>query len=422
MSNPLAIAAVTTTLRSLLIGRLGAVDVTARPLDKARNGANTNQINLFLYQTAADAALVNMPMPGRGKPGESGQAPLPLTLYYLISSYGQNDDDIQGHRLLGQAMSVLHDHPLLGSAEIRDACAADLAESDLHNQIERVRITREPMSVDEMSKLWMTFKSEYRISAAYQVSVVLIESRRATRTPLPVLTRGSEDEGARTQADLNSPFPTLAEVVFPRRQFSALLGDVLTISGLNLDGTNVRVRLSHPLLAADRVLSPQAGNTATEIHVAIPNEPANLPAGFYSLAVEVIRPGELFSRTTNKVVFALAPEISSPMPMTVARVGNDATINITCRPDVRLAQRAALLVGAREVLADPPPLPPALPPPAPPPALPPQSNTLSFKVSDAVPGEYFVRLRVDGVDSVVFDRSNEDAPPTFDQTQKVTIT
>lgn len=414
MSNPLAIAAVTTTLRSLLIGRLGSVDVTARPLDKARNGANTNQVNLFLYQTAADAALVNLPMPGQGKPGESGLPPLPLTLYYLISSYGQNDDDIQGHRLLGQAMSVFHDHPLLGSAEIRDACAADLAESDLHNQIERVRITREPMSVDEMSKLWMTFKSEYRISAAYQVSVVLIESRRATKTPLPVLTRGSEDQGANTQADLLTPFPTLAEIVFPRRQFSALLNDILTINGFNLDGTNVSVRLSHPLLDDDRLLTPEAGNTATEIRVRIPNEPANLPAGFYSLTVEVIRPGELFSRTTNQVVFALAPQILPPMPMIVARVGNDATISITCRPEVRLAQRAALLLFDREVLA--------VAPPPPPPAPPPQTNTLTFQVLDAVPGEYFVRLRVDGVDSLVFDRSDENAPPTFDQTQKVTIT
>src|ERR1043165_2431488 len=111
MSNALAIAAVTTTLRSLLIRRLGAVSVTARPLDKARNGSNANQVNLFLYQTMRDGALINMPMPRQGSPGESGQPPLPLVLYYLISSYGSNDDDIQGHRLLGQAMSVFHDHP-----------------------------------------------------------------------------------------------------------------------------------------------------------------------------------------------------------------------------------------------------------------------------------------------------------------------
>lgn len=414
MSNALAIAAVTTTLRSLLIGRLGTVSVTARPPDKARNGGNSSQVNLFLYQTMANAALVNTPVPRQGSPGESGQPPLPLTLYYLVSSYGQNDDDIEGHRLLGQAMSVFHDHPLLGTAEIRDACAADLPESDLHNQIERIRITREPMTLDEMSKLWMTFKSEYRISAAYQVSVVLIESNRSNRTPLPVLTRGPEDTGASAQASLTSPFPTLVELVFPERRFSARLGDTLTINGFNLDGTSILIRLSHPLLAADRVLSPQAGNTATQLQVVIPDEPANLPAGFYSLSVEVVRPGELFSRTTNRLAFALAPQISSPLPMTVARTGNNATINITCRPDVRLGQRASLLLGDREVER-------VVPLPGPP-APPPQTNTLTFEVLNAALGEYFVRLRVDGVDSILFDRSDENARPTFDQTQKVTIT
>jgi hypothetical protein len=201
--------------------------------------------------------------------------------------------------------------------------------------------------------------------------------------------------------------------VFPRRRFSALLGDTIIIRGFNLDGSSINVRLSHPLLATERVLSPQPGNTDAQIEVTIPNEPANLPAGFYSLAVDVIRPGELFSRTTNRLVFALAPEILPPMPMTVARAGGDATINMTCRPDLRLGQRAALLLGDREVPA-------FVPPPVP--APPPQTNALTFEVRDAVPGEYFVRLRVDGVDSILFDRSDENAPPAFDQTQKVIIT
>jgi hypothetical protein len=416
MSNALAIAAVTTTLRSLLMSRLG-VEVSARPLDKARNGANINQLNLFLYRTSPEAGLVNTPMPHLAKPREGGFPPLPLNLYYLISSYGQNDDDIQGHRLLGQTMSLLHDHPLLGAAEIRDACLADLPESDLHNQIERIRITREPLSVEDMSKLWMIFKSEYRISTAYQVSVVLIESKRPAKIPLPVLARGTDDKGPHAQSNLLPPFPTLVELIFPRRQFSALLGDGVTISGFNLDGANIAVRISHPLLAADRVLTPEPGNTSTEIVVIIPNEPANLPAGFYSLTAEVTRPGELFSRTTNQLSFALAPAITSAMPMTVARVGNNATINITCQPEVRFVQRASLLLGDREVHAAPPPPPP--PPPAPPPT---QTNALTFEVRNAVPGEYFVRLRVAGVDSLVFDRSSEDGPPVFDQTQKVTIT
>jgi len=46
------------------------------------------------------------------------------------------------------------------------------------------------MSLEDVSKLWTTFQTQYRISAAYEVSVVIIESSRIVKTPLPVLTRG----------------------------------------------------------------------------------------------------------------------------------------------------------------------------------------------------------------------------------------
>ena len=79
MSNALAVAAVTTTLRSLLTTALGGVvSVTAKPLDEARQAA-IDQINLFLYHLAPNAALRNTPMPGQTKPGESGHPPLALS-------------------------------------------------------------------------------------------------------------------------------------------------------------------------------------------------------------------------------------------------------------------------------------------------------------------------------------------------------
>ena len=48
------------------------------------------------------------------------------------------------------------------------------------------------MSSDEMSKLWSAIQSHYRPSAAYHVSVVLIEGNGPRVSPLPVLSRGRE--------------------------------------------------------------------------------------------------------------------------------------------------------------------------------------------------------------------------------------
>ena len=233
MSNPLAIAAVTSTLRNLLTSaaledpELLDVDVSTQPPGIARDGNDANQLNLFLYSTSVDTAFSNTPMPGQSKNGESSMPPLALVLKYLITAYGRNNDDINGHRLMGRSMSALHDHPLLGRAEIETA----LPDADLHNQLERIRITHDVLSVDDMSKLWASFQSGYRLSTGYEVSVVLIESGRPSKTPLPVLTRGEDDRGVSAQGDLTPPFPAITEIIFPDQQVRALPGDTLRLNG-----------------------------------------------------------------------------------------------------------------------------------------------------------------------------------------------
>ena len=223
MSNSLAISAVTATLRRLIIRGVSDLpnqNVTTKPLDKARpNGTAADQLNIFLYQTILNAAWRNMDMPRQVRPGETGQPPLALNLHYLITAYGENDDETKSHGWLGRAMGVLHDHPVLAGQEIQDA----LAGSELESQIERVRITPQPLTLEEMSKLWTAFQTQYRISVAYAVEVVLIESTRRSRTPLPVLTRGEDDRGVSAQADLIPPFPTILDVKPPSEQISARL-------------------------------------------------------------------------------------------------------------------------------------------------------------------------------------------------------
>ena len=415
MSNALAIAAVTATLRSLLSGALEINDVTTKPLDKARTSL-TEQLNIFLYQTMLNGSLRNTTMPHQVRPGETGHPPLALNLFYLITAYGQDDDDSSGHKLLGRAMTALHDHPVLSREDIFKATESPLPDSDLHLQVERLRITPQPMPLEEMSKLWTTFQTQFRISAAYQVSVVLIESTRAARTPLPALARGSQsDRGVTSQANTTPPFPIIFSVTAPDQQFSALLGDTLTITGRNLDGTNLAVRIAHPLLEEDRVLAPLGGSTSTQVRVTIPAEPANLPAGFYTLTVEVTRPGETFSRTTNRLAFPLAPEITSTLPVTVVRDADGMVqFSLDCRPEVRFGQRAALLLGDREILSEPPTAPP-----------PSQTGTLTFEFDNPTPGEapdpveHFVRLRVDGVDSLLINSSG--SVPVFRSNQRVII-
>lgn len=408
MSSPEAIAAVTATLRNLIESAISTEypgsSITTKPLDKARAGTETpNQINLFLYRTEINGAWRNMDMPRQVRPNETGQPPMALVLYYLVTAYGENDDDTAGHRLLGRAMSVLHDHPLLGADEIQAALPG--TDTGLAEQVERVRITPEPLCVDGISKLWSAFQSQYRISAAYQASVVLIESTRATKAPLPVLTRGPADEGVAAQADLTPPFPTLESVEPPNAQPAALLGDLLVLEGHHLGGDNVAVRFMNSRLTGFIEVAPQPGRTDRRITVQIPDQPASWVAGFYTVAALISRTGEP-DRLTNEAPFLLAPRIASGIPATVARdTMNNVTLTLTCSPQVRPAQRAALLLGDREIVAE---------------ARTAQTDPLVFQVSNATAGQFFVRVRVDGVDSLLVDRSQ--TPPVFDSSQRVTIT
>jgi len=406
MSNALAIAAVTATLEAIL-GKAVTADpdlndtqFTALPPDKARGAITTNQLNLFLYQILPDAAWRNRDVPQQVKPGETGVPPLALTLHYLMTTYGRENDTSQpfDHHLLGKAMSVLYDHALLGPDEIQLA----MPGSGLDRQVERVRITLQPLSVEEISKLWTGFATQYRLSVGYEVSVALIDSTQPVRTPLPVLTRGPQDRGIPSQADLVPPFPALDSVVPPNQQPSAQLGDTLTLTGHGLDGTNVGVVFANALWTASVEIPPNPGGTPTQLAVRIPpNLPTVWPAGFYTLAVLVQRPGETYRRTTNHLAFSLAPSITIA-PQTAA--AGSITFTVTCSPEVWPGQSASLLLNDQDLPAS---------------TVGAQTATLTFTASLGK-GVYFGRLRVDGVDSLLVNRSV--TPPVFNPTQQVTIT
>jgi hypothetical protein len=424
MSNQFAIAAVTRTLRNLLnpiiSGDYSVVPedsrptaeilITTLPLDKARNGDDSrNQLNLFLYHTAPNTAWRNMNIPQRVRPGETGFPPLALNLHYIITAYGQENNELVAHLLLGMAMGILHDHAILDREEVETAFAV----SDLHKQIERIRLNPQSISLDETSKLWTGFQAEYRLSAAYEASVVLIDSLRPSRTPLPVLRRGSEDQGVHTLA---SPAPILYTVAPPNSKSSADLGDILTITGRSLDSAHLTVRFHNPLLAEPIEIAPLAGSVGSQMQVQIPtpaddpNVPSQWAVGFYTLAIVVQRP-DLPPWTTNQLPFALAPQVTSLTPNEIAQSSLPAILTLTCFPQIRPDQRVTLLFGNQEIPLD------TINTPADPTA----ETTLTFTLDNIEPEVYVVRLRVDGVDSIPILFSDT-APPQFDDDQKVTIT
>jgi Pvc16 N-terminal domain len=432
MSNSLAIATVTTTLQRLLIQGiidLPGVSVTVKPPDKAFGGgaAAIDQINIFLYQTTPNAAWRNRDIPNQVRPGETSQQPLALSLHYLITASGAGDDDIKSHQWLGKAMSIFHDHWILSRQEIANTIAA-LGDSKLQEQLERVRITPLSLSIEDLSKLWTTFTTPYRLSAAYEVSVVLIESTRPARSPLPVL-----DRSISVQPNFLPPFPTLTQIDIPNAQDVARSGDgslnsgdVITLQGYQLQpeaGETPEINLLHP-----RRLEPlqpsilEDSSSATQIVFRLPDNPDPTPVasdpltdpnqwlvGVYRITVAISRIRQLpdgssnrETRLTNELSLAIAPRITSPPIYTAA----NRNLRITCSPRILPSQRTVLLLGDHQLISTHSTA----------------TNTLDFILpSTVLAGDYFVRLRVDGIDSLLVVRQGTPAKLAFDPGQKVTV-
>lgn len=398
MSNAYAIEAVTMALREVIRGAVEALGTGARvitePPDEARDEGNEQQVNLFLYQTSIAGSWRNEPFPA-GLPGETGFPPLPLVLHYLVTPYVRDADELVGHRLLGASMLALHDHPVLSGREL----TAVGVPAEVSEHIEAVRITPVDTSVDEISKMWTAFQTQYRLSAAYEVRVLLIESTRARKTPLPVLRRGEDDRGPLAQGDTTPTFPLLDAVVSPGGATAARLGDEVVLTGANLAATQVRVWLTHPL-AESILLTPNLA-LHNEIRVEVPN----VPAGHCSVAAR-LTDADGVERLTNAVPLAIAPRITTdPFPTVVRQPDGRVTVRLSVEPDVLAAQRVYLLLGSLSTKAN---------------VLTQATGELVFDVPDVPVGAHLTRVRVDGVDSLLVDRSV--TPPRFDETQKVTVT
>src|SRR5262245_11093271 len=163
MSNALAVATVTATLKHVLTivvqgsGVDSAVVTAVRP--DVASGLPAQGVNVFLYQVSPNAAWRNADTPTRRADGSLLRRPqAALDLYYLFTFYGE-DLTFDQQRLLGTVVRHFHATPVLSRAEIAAVQAAEpvLITSTLSEQIELVRFTPINFSLEEMSKLWSVF-------------------------------------------------------------------------------------------------------------------------------------------------------------------------------------------------------------------------------------------------------------------------
>ncbi|MGV8803576.1 MAG: Pvc16 family protein [Polaromonas sp.] len=442
MSSALAIAGVTAVLRDLLndglinhnvsgvLGSSVTVSVLAPDRVVVMGGSEASQINLFMYLVTPNTGWRNEALPSRDASGrlQLAHAPLALDLHYLLSVY--SGGDLHAEILLGYAMQLLHDMPVLTREAIRTALNPSpnvgaalppalraLVDAGLEDQVEQIKLTPQYLSPEEMSKLWTAMQSHFRPSAAYTASVVLIQARRPVRAPLPVLSRGPVDpltqreRGIAVSPGLAPPLPMLTAAVPPARQPVARIGDTIDLQGHDLDGSGREALLSNERFGIDMALaalaSPGADAAALLRFTLAPGLAATLPVGVYRVGARMLRSGEPAPRETNRLGLTLAPRMTN-LPLAVARDGaGTARFTIEFTPALRAGQDAVLVLGQDEHRPQAVGLTP---------------TTLSFEIAHAPVGSLLARLRIDGIESPVIDLSKTPpATPTF-MDQRVEIT
>lgn len=397
MSNFLAIASVTATLqRELHVAANDAINgaraTVTRP-DGAAGGAPQLGVNIFLYQVTPNGAQRNADLPSRNSDGTIVRRPrIALDLHYLLSFYG-NEAALEPQRLLGGITQRLNSGPILTDTMIKtmlgDGTFNFLAGSDLADEEEPVRFTPLGLSLEELSKLWSVFfQTPYALSVAYQACAVFIEGQETASAGLPV----------RERSITVLPFrsPTIEIVVSGLGpDLPILAGSTLVIRGKKLQGDVTRVSLS----GLEQTPQPQ-DLSDDEIKIALP---AGLRAGINS--VQIVHklmlgnpPAEHRGFESNVAAFVLAPKITKIT--NIATTAAQFTIDLD--PAVRVSQRATLLLnqvpgGASRVI----PLAPVAA----------DTGQVTFPVSGLTPGQYFVRVQVDGAESSLLDL--DPVSPTF---------
>jgi Pvc16 N-terminal domain len=394
MSGYKAIGAVSSTLRTLLLDRMeDQRPVTVAPPGVSVATVSGKRVNLFLYKLAENGFLKNQEIPGRGHPSGYGNPPLSLDLHYLVSVLDPDDTqgmtdtaEIESQEILGDAMRVLHDFAIVDSGLLKQRLtpAGPILDPLLLTEFEKVKLSLSPIGLEELTDVWSALSADFRLSVAYEVCVVQIESTRERQAVLPVLVRRVFVRTFR--------LPHVDEVfreppINGIRTAAAAAGETLRIEGSNLSGTPSRVTLG----GVDAPLVAPARDDQLDVEV-----PASLPIGVHP--VQVVHDIDLGTPTephgaqrSNAVALLLVPTVVDLAPASPPGAAVGDPVTITVDPPVRAGQRVEVLLGDRVVPAQP--VPPGTDP----------TPTVQF-VLPGPAGTHLLRVRVAGAESrLTFD-------------------
>ncbi len=418
MSNFLAISTVTEVLRQMLDAAVardlsgGSRCTAVRPMgDGSSDGLPEIGVNLYLYQVTPNASWRNNDLPTRRNDGTVIQSPkMAVDLYYLLTFYG-DEKRLEPQQALGSVLSAMHSNSALTRQQIINAIKSVdyLSLSNLADEVEQVKFTPVPLSVEELYNLWSgLFQIPYNLSMAYQASVVFLDSEELPQSALPVQRRNLY------VLPLQRP---VIEKIISQDPSGKLIpndkqitpGNKLIILGKHLRGDRVLVRIGGFEVEPQRV---EEGKI--EMILSSPPLPLKaLRAGPQGIQVvhEVLMgtpPEPHMGNESNVEAFVLRPIIISTKISKLMKTGSllSAELHLELSPPVHAGQRLVIMLN--EISSSPEAY-SFYPKP-----FKGDSRSINVSVKGAKPSKYLIRVQVEGGESPLLVDTDRNSP-TYNQ-------
>ena len=303
--------------------------VLPKPPDKIDETA----LGLYLYHISEDNQYKNLQSPGNDTIPVR-YVPMGLNLYYQLSAHSTwsvDGDNYVDQQMLGIALKAFHDYPFIDdSTRVNGMTILDPGVNDLLGPGNKLRIVLQPVTHNEAIGYWNNSSSPPRLSAYYQVSVVLLEPEEITSRAGRVLEYGVHTfiqgaprlESSRNTIEFTTPGGTGRKIEL--RPAQVPVHNRVSFTGTGLTGDSIFLLLKNNRwenpVEVDSVSAWQVAVTRDKIEAAVQeNAYGNviLP-GIYAALVKVIRRSTPrdgstrdFEHLSNDCPFTITPRIDS---------------------------------------------------------------------------------------------------------------
>lgn len=337
------------------------------------------------YRVTPNPSLRGLDLPTRRADGSLSRKPrLAIDVDYAVSFVG-DASEFEAEHLAALVLTDFHANAFLSPTEINefvDAEDSPLPDADLGDQLERVKLTLIPLSLEDLSRVWgLGNQSFYALTVAFSASIIILDAEVE-----PIASRPVVDPQVHVGAQAGPIVHSVRSSARPQAvvAIDGTTTEALIIEGQNLAGSHTALQIGDSLVPV-----PIAAVSGTRIELPI-TAALGLRSGATSVSVvhqiDVDPPsGDLrMGASSNALPLVLLPEFADTSP-TATAVGDDVDIRVTVTPVPADDQDVTLLLdqvggqthaSSQARVAEP--------------------GALVFRVEDVPTGTYLLRLRVDG--------------------------